>query len=147
MFGFLPEWVGDTLTIIAVVLGTPGIILWLLNRKEANRRLEVDEGGLTVAQFNAALPAYKDLLDRATKERDAAADRVEEIRAEFQEELDDQAAELDIVEDKLSRAIRLIKTLIARAQIELTPTESLELEEIRRRVPRSPKREDRKNTN
>lgn len=119
MFGFLPDWVGDTLTIIAVVLGTPGIILWALNRKQANRKLEVEEGGLTVSQFNAALPAYKDLLDRADT---AANDAREDARS--------AKREVNILERKLARAIRLLMSIIQRANIQLTPEEEKELSEL-----------------
>lgn len=119
MFGFLPDWVGDTLTIIAVVLGTPGIILWGLNRKQANRKLEVEEGGLTVSQFNAALPAYKDLLDRADA---AASDARKDARS--------AKREVNILERKLARAIRLLMSIIQRANIQLTPEEEKELSEL-----------------
>ena len=119
MFGFLPDWVGDTLTIIAVVLGTPGIILWTLNRKQANRKLEVEEGGLTVSQFNAALPAYKDLLDRANS---AASEAGKDARS--------AKKEVNILERKLARAIRLLMSIIQRANIQLTPEEEKELSEL-----------------
>lgn len=119
MFGFLPDWFGDTLTVIAVVLGLPGIILWVLNRKQVNRKLEVEEGGLTVSQFNAALPAYKDLLDRA----DNAA-------AKAQTEATDAKREVNTLERKLARAIRLLMAVIQRANIQLTPEEEKELQEL-----------------
>lgn len=51
----------------AVIAGSvPGTLLWLLNRSGANKRLEIEEGGLTVNQFTAQTEAYRDLLNRAT---------------------------------------------------------------------------------
>lgn len=56
--------------------------MFLLNSKGANRKLVVEEGGLTVAQFNAALPAYKDLLDREKANTDRAREELETYRGE-----------------------------------------------------------------
>jgi hypothetical protein len=120
MFGFLPDWVGDTLTLIALVLGTPGIILYLLGRKDANRKLVVDEGGLTVDQFNAALPAYKDLLDRSNKDRDAAISKMGEYKVE-----------LDNIRDNQERLVKLFLSVVARSNITLTADERAELEATR----------------
>lgn len=115
--GPLPDWVRDGLSLVALIFGTPGIILFLLGRKGANRKLIVEESGVTVDQFNAALPAYKDLLDRANKDRDEALAKL----SEYKEELDD-------VRDKQNRLIRLIFTVAARGDLELTPNEQSELE-------------------
>lgn len=124
MFGFLPEWVGDTLTLVAIFVGTPGVILWFLNRKGANRKLEVEEGGLTVAQFTATLPAYQDLLNRAGV-REEAANQIATAATERAEQF---KTELEIVENKLDRAILLFQKVIARSNIELTQEEMFELE-------------------
>lgn len=134
MFGLLPDWVGDTLTIIAAVLGLPGIILFVLTRKQANRKLEVEEGGLTVDQFNAALPAYKDLLDRANEERKEAVDekkdavrRVETLTLELRETRD----EVDDLEDRLVLAVELIESFVSRSEIQFTPEDHRKLARIK----------------
>jgi hypothetical protein len=133
MFGIFPEWVGDTVTIIATVLGLPGLILWFLGRKDANRKLVVEESGLTVAQFNAALPAYKDLLDRANNERDAADKEKQEAFAKvvpLEKELSQTRAEVHSLDDKLKEAVELFRTVIERSEITLTHEELRRLERI-----------------
>jgi len=143
MFGVLPDWVGDTVTILAAVLGLPGIILWVLSRKQANRKLVVDEGGLTVAQFNAALPAYKDLLDRANDEREAAEkERDEALRkiGPLEHELYKTQSEVNSLDDKLEEAVQLFTTVIERSEITLTSDEARRLARIKpsqERFPRS----------
>ena len=122
MFGFLPEWVGDTLSLLALVTGLPAILLWFLNRKDANRKLKVEEGGLTVSQFNAALPAYQDMLNRADAERKEAV----RLSLEYKEELNE-------VREKQDRLIQLITALVARTGIVLTAAEIEELEATRPR--------------
>jgi predicted nucleic acid-binding Zn-ribbon protein len=64
------EIIGAIGGLVAVVFGTPSIILFLLNRKNANKKLELEEGTLGVAQFEAQTNAYKDLLNRANKSLD-----------------------------------------------------------------------------
>lgn len=51
--------------ILGVALGAPAIILWLLNRRNANKKLQLDEGALDVSVFDTQTKAYQDLLDRA----------------------------------------------------------------------------------
>jgi len=134
MFGLLPDWVGDTLTIIATVLGLPGIILFLLSRKQANRKLEVEEGGLTVDQFNAALPAYKDLLDRANTERKEAVDERKEALGRvgaLTDQLRETRDEVDDLEDKLVLAVELIETILHRSEVQFTPEDHKKLARIK----------------
>lgn len=81
------EWVRNIATLLALISGPPSIILWALNRKGANKKLEIEEGGLGVQQFNALMSGYKDQLDRAGSEiktlqtdRDRLAEEVVEIK-------------------------------------------------------------------
>ena len=134
MFGILPDWVGDTVTILAAVLGLPAIILWVLNRKQANRKLVVEEGGLTVAQFNAALPAYKDLLDRANTERETAEkERDDALRriGPLEHELFKTQTEVNSLDDKLEEAVQLFTSVIERSEVSLTHDELRRLERIK----------------
>lgn len=133
MLAFLPEGLQDVLTIVAVIAGPSGIIWLILQNKQANRRLKVEEtgadvqsrvaeGSLTVEQFNAALPAYKDLLDRSNKDRDAAIAKMDEYKAE-----------LDEIRDKQDRLVKLFTAVVKRANITLTDAELKELEETKPR--------------
>lgn len=118
--GLFPDWVGDIVALIAMVIGLPGIILFFLNKKSANRKLVVEEGGLTVEQFNAALPAYKDLLNRANADKKEAVDTMKLYKDE-----------LDVVNNKQDRLIQLFLRVLSRASITLTPDEIEELEATR----------------
>lgn len=117
MFGIFPDWVGDTLTLVAMVFGTPGLILFFLGRKDANRKLQVDEGGLTVEQFNAALPAYKDLLDRASSGKKEAEDKLKEYDKRFEE-----------VEKRQEELVSIFVRILRKNNITLTESELGELE-------------------
>ena len=134
---FLPGWVGDILTLLAFVLGPGGVIWLILSQRQANRKLRVEEiganvssqvakGSLTVDQFNAALPAYRDLLDRSNKDRDAALAKMEEYKGE-----------LDEVKEKQERLVKLFLQVVKRSNVQLTKEELEELEATRPRpIPR-----------
>lgn len=133
MLAFLPEGLQDILTIVAVIAGPSGIIWLILQNKQANRRLKVEEAGadvqsrvaegsLTVEQFNAALPAYKDLLDRSNKDRDAAIAKMDEYKAE-----------VDEIREKQDRLVKLFMQVVKRNNIQLTTEELRELEETKPR--------------
>ena len=95
--------------ILALAVGTPGIILFLLNKRNANKKLEIDESKLTVDQFNAALPAYKDLLDRAnkaTKESLAELASYKSERVGIMQELSDFRDAKNAQDEELARLMR-----------------------------------------
>lgn len=124
MFNVLPDWVSDLMILASFVLGPSGFVWAFLQQKGANRKLKVEEdglevqkGGLTVDQFNAALPAYKDLLDRANIDRDEA---IEDLK-KYKEELDELKA-------NQVRLIRLFKQVIRQNKITLTDEQQIELE-------------------
>lgn len=57
----------QTILLTLITASVPAVISWVLRRKGANKRLELEEGSLSVSQFNAQTTAYQDLLDRANK--------------------------------------------------------------------------------
>jgi len=114
MLGF-----SDILSLIAVAIGLPGIILFFLNRKGANRKLNVEEGGLTVSQFNAALPAYKDLLDRANDDRQAAIDEL----AAYKTEREGFKTEIERLGEDIRTIRGLFTRVVERSNITLTHEE------------------------
>jgi Mg2+ and Co2+ transporter CorA len=139
MFGFLPGWVGDVLTLAAFVLGPSGFVWAFLQQKGANRRLKVDEitaestvkvqeGALTVDQFNAALPAYKDLLDRSNHDRDEAIDKMEQMEKDHKSEVAKYKRELSTVNANQRRLIRLLRSIVKQNNIILTEEQLAELE-------------------
>jgi|SRR5690606_5436667 len=131
MFGFLPDVVGDIFILISFVVGPGGVIWLLLAQKGANKKLEVDElgvrGSLTVDQFNAALPAYKDLLDRSNKERDAAL----AVAKDYKTTLESYKQELDDVKEDLGEMRSLVKKMVDDGRVILSPEEYRILENTR----------------
>jgi hypothetical protein len=141
-FDILPPAFSDILLLLTFLVGPGGVIVLFLNQRQANKKLRVEEigagvqnkvaeGSLTVDQFNAALPAYKDLLDRADKDREAALDKM----AEYKDELDE-------VKEKQDRLVKLFTRVVKNHRIQLTREEMEELEAtrppaVRRHRPRS----------
>lgn len=132
-FDILPPLVSDILLLLAFFVGPGGVIWLILSQRGANKKLKVEEigadiqnkvaeGSLTVDQFNAALPAYKDLLDRANKDRQEALDKM----GEYKDELDE-------VRDKQERLVGLFHRVVKVHKIQLTKDELDELEATRPR--------------
>lgn len=124
---FLPGWVSDLLTLLAFIVGPSGVIWLILNQRNANRKLKVEEigadvqqGGLTVDQFNAALPAYKDLLDRSNEDRDKALAQLAEYKAE-----------LNKFHQRHERLTRLFLVVVKQHNVQLTQEQMDELEATR----------------
>lgn len=127
--------------LLALVTGSvPGVILFILQRRGANKKLELEEGSLGVSQFNAQTSAYQDLLDRAnaavtearneTKkyraEREALQRQVTEMREEIDKlkTSDDQKGqELLRTNNKLERLRALFLSYVKRTSIPLTEEE------------------------
>lgn len=127
--GFLPDWLADSIALAGIFLGVPGIILFLLNKKGANRKLVVEEGGLTVAQFNAALPAYMDLLDREKGNAEAA--RIE-IKA-FTTEREEMKTEIASLRENQRRLYFLFLDVVRANNIQLTSEQQHEFESTKPR--------------
>lgn len=132
-FDILPPAVSDILLILTVLAGPGGVIALFLTSRQANRKLKVEEvgadvhnrvaeGTLTVDQFNAALPAYKDLLDRAEKDRAEALDKM----GEYKDELDE-------IRGMQERLVNLFNKIVRKHKIQLTSEEIDELETTRPR--------------
>jgi len=93
--GFLPSWIGD----LSSVLGLPAIVLavivFLLNRRGANRRLVVEEGTLKKSEFESFTVAQNTALEGARKEIKEAKDEADYVsdRLDVMDELYDQMRE------------------------------------------------------
>lgn len=103
----------NVISVLAVAVGGPSLLLWRLGRKDANRKLTVEEGGLGVSRFNAIAEAYQDQLDRA----DARITTLEGV--------------LRGVMAKLSGLHRLVTRYAERTGVAMTPDELIELETTR----------------
>ena len=95
--GFLPDWLGDILVLVAFVLGPSGFIWSILQRKDANRKLVVDEGGLSVSQFDSLNAAYEGLYEKEKESKEDALQKLaasDKVMLETQNQYRELAAEM-----------------------------------------------------
>lgn len=126
--GIMPDWVGDTLSVLGPALGLPAIISIILTRRNANRKLQVEEGGLKVSEFEALRTAYRE--DRL--EAEATADT---LRNEINGLRDD----LDAFREMVRSLRSLFQRVVTRAEVTLTAGEQREFEATRPPVRRRPR--------
>lgn len=119
MFLF-PGWVGDLLSIAGPALGLPAIVSIILTRRNANRKLEVEEGGLKVSEFEALRAAYKQDRQEAEAENDRLHRDIDALR-------DD----LDHFRDILRSLRSLFQRVVIRTNVTLTAEEQREFEATR----------------
>lgn len=142
------EIIGAIGGLCSLVFGTPAIILFFLNRKNANKKLDIEEGTLGVAQFEAQTNAYKDLLNRseaslanANKTAAGYADELQSYKKEREtlmatvkkqgKEIDtlkasdkSKSGELADTRNKLERLRTLFLAYVERTGIPMTPEEN-----------------------
>lgn len=74
------EW-WQTLLVALIPAAVPTVLLFVLQRRGANKQLQLQEGNLDVATFEAQRAAYKDLYDTTVKQLGDANDRAEAANA------------------------------------------------------------------
>ena len=139
MLSFLPGWVSDVMLILAFIAGPTGLIWGFLQRKDANRKLVVEEGGLQVDQFEAQRQAFNDLLREQKEINAGAAKELSSVREELKESREQRAHLTEDVEElraMLTQTRDLFKRVVARSNITLTPDEQHEFEMTKPRPPR-----------
>lgn len=109
---------------IVGLLAVPGgIAAVLLNRKGANKSLEIQQGGLDVQTFDSQRAAYEDLLNRATAATQAAqnatAAALEEL-ATYKAEREESRGQIEDTNDKLEKLRELFQSVVAGGGIVLT---------------------------
>lgn len=147
------------ISLAAVAIGLPSIILWLLNRKNANKKLDIEEGGLDVSVFAEQRQAYSDLL-RASQEAtakatvaassaQAAADAALAEAAAYKQERETLVDTVREQGDKLERLRKLFQSYVERVGVPLTEDELEEFEATKPHRPsgRSQRRERYEPTN
>lgn len=152
------EWWQVLLQIVVVpllVASVPVALLFTLQRRGANKKLKIDEGGLTVTQFNAQTSAYQDLLDRANASLEAAnhnlAVSVAELetykseRVKLMAQVEEQGRKIDRLEKaddtkseeladtrhKLETLRTLFETYVQRTGVPMTPEEQKVFEDTK----------------
>jgi septal ring factor EnvC (AmiA/AmiB activator) len=139
MLSFLPSWVSDIMLILAFIAGPTGLIWGFLQRKDANRKLVVEEGGLEVDQFEAQRQAFNDLLREQREITARALAELADTRKELSESRDQRKEMADDIEDLRSMLIQtrdLFKRVVARSNIVLTPDEQREFDATKPPRPR-----------
>lgn len=128
--GPTPPTVFEMLQAASSVLGFPAIIvallLFLLNRKGANKKLSLDERNTNVTEFDAKLKAYQDLLDRSNEAGAEALLSVIELkeRVNALEEADTaKSHEIDSANKKIELLRKQFTSYIERTGVPLTPEE------------------------
>ena len=105
--------------LISSLVGGPAIILWLLNRKDANRKLDIDHDALSIAKFSAQLEAYQDLLNRSHTEIKELQEKV----ANLEEKEENNKKQLRVTSLKLEAVYDLFMAYVQRTGIPLTQRE------------------------
>jgi predicted component of type VI protein secretion system len=133
--GFLPAWVGDLSSILGIPAIVIAVLMWALGRRDANRKLIVEEGSLKKSEFDSFTAAQNIALSDARKE---AAEAKAEVDA-----LGDRLDLMDSLYDQMRETIMWLRTfvrkLVARTSYTMDPDEAAEFE-MTKPPPRPPRR-------
>ena len=121
------QWVGVVSGILGVAVGTPGIILALLNRKNANRALVVQEVGAEVEQMSGINEGYKGLWEM---EKAIRVEAVAELKT-YKEEREGILAEVAELRDHSRRRDLLFMEIVRQNRIVLTKEQQEEFDATR----------------
>lgn len=124
MLSFFPGWVSDVMLILAFIAGPTGLIWGVLQRRDANRKLVVEEGGLEVDRFDAQRQGFNDLL----REQKALTDRaVAELEAS-RKQRERETIDIEELRRMLVQIRDLFSRVVERSNIVLTPEEQEEFD-------------------
>lgn len=122
----------------AVLLSPPAIILFFLNRKNANKKLDLDEGALDVSVFSEQRAAFKELLDEARAATRAAEDtsaaalhelaQYKKDREKMNDRIRDQEKQIRGLTNKLKSLRALFQRILLSYSITLTDEEIAEFD-------------------
>lgn len=122
--GFLPDWVGDLSSILGIPAIVITVLMWALGRRDANRKLVVDEGALKRSEFDSFTEAQNKALEGARKDASEAKHEADEIsdRIDIMDELYDQ------MRDSIHTLRGLMRRILAKTRYEMTLEEKAEFE-------------------
>lgn len=133
--GVLPGWLGDLLSILGLPAILLAVVVALLGRKNANRKMVVDEGTLKKTEFDSFTEAQNKEMQRLAQES-------KDNKAEADEALDriDTLDELyDGMRDIVFRLRSLLQRIITKSNYTMTAEELAEFEATKP-LPRPPRR-------
>jgi len=114
------------LGLVGTFTGPAGIILWLLGRKGANKKLDLDERGTNLSEFEALKVAYREQADEAkqsAKDAQTAAEKAQKAAEQAQATATTAARDLNVTNQKLESLRKLFQSIVKRSNIILSPEE------------------------
>lgn len=127
-----PELIIGIVGLLGTVVGVPGILLWLLGRKDANKKLTLEGDALSLAKFNALLEAYEKRQERSDKDI-ADLQEISEKQNQAIKDLQDRDKEkqelLDKTNNRLERVRSLLMAYVRRVGIPMNEEETRIFEE------------------
>jgi hypothetical protein len=133
--GVFPAWVGDLLSILGLPAILLALVVYILGRKQANRKMDVDEGTLKKTEFDSFTDAQTKEMQRLALESRANKDEADE-NADRIDTLDEL---YDGMRDIVFRLRSLLQKIIAKTGYQMTPAELAELEATKP-LPRPPRK-------
>lgn len=127
-----PELIIGALGLLGTAIGIPGIILWLLNRKDANKKLEIEVDAMSLSKFNSLLEGYEKRLVRSDADiadLQRISDKQNEAIKDLQERDIAKQKDLDITNGRLQRVRELFLAYVRRVGHPMTPEETQVFEE------------------
>lgn len=128
-----PASIFQSLGLGSIPAGVMGLILILLNRKNANKKLEIEETGADVNQFDVITKKYQQIADNwektaesAQKATEAAEKATKLALTELQKHKADRESISDKLQEtntKLDQIRRLFTSVMKRSNIILSPQE------------------------
>lgn len=125
--GVLPQWIGDILSVLGLPAILLAVVLFLLNRKDANRKLEVEEGSLKRSEFDSITNEYSELYKTADARATAAESKADSAMSRVGE-LNDEVVDL---RDMIHQLRSLFRRVLNRNNIQMTSAEQEEFDRIK----------------
>lgn len=129
----------EVIATISSFMGFPAIVLavivWVLGRRNANRKLVVEEGTLKKSEFDSYTEAQRKDLADAKAETEAAEGKAQEAL----DRVDVMEGVYDEMRDIIYRLRSLVRKLITKTGYEMSAEELAEFEQTKP-VPRPPRR-------
>lgn len=104
--GLLPDWIVDLSSILGLPAIVIAVLMWALGRRDANRKLIVEEGTLKRSEFDSFTEAQNRALEAARAEARAAKVEADEIS--------DRLDVMDELYDQMREAIHTLRSLLRR---------------------------------
>jgi len=116
------SWSTVAVTFITIVV--PITLAFLLNRKNANKKLNLDETSVVLSGTAAQIKTYQDLLNRAEE----AVSKAEALNKEFSDRVQNLEHTKDVQSNQITILRNLFMQVVNRSNIILTAAEQAEFD-------------------